>query len=947
MNYSQLTQAHSVLKLNLIFAFSLLIFCLFPTKGLARSLSPLEQLSLIDNAAHWVDYDTILLPENTSILNPTLIGYSKGLNHSTEQEVSRVSLSSVKLSDDLAQKYPHLKNHRAFTFDLKREAIRKLLKSQLFIADQKNEPYKLHGVQTAEAIDAIFTSGKDDANEVSDLGASIGKDSAMFKLWAPTARNVTLLLFDKDFRLTKEVKMTEDPKSGVWSTVIKRARNTQNDDSLYYQYQLNLLHYSTGVVTTVTTSDPYSLGLSANGQHSLIVDLNDAKTKPKGWDQHQAPQLERPEQQIIYEAHIGDFSAGSKDIAAQDRAKYRAFQYQKSAPMQHLRKMVEAGLNTFHLLPTYDIGTIDEDETNRVTLQSTVKKACRLIEQQASFCKSEDHSSTLEEVLSSYSVDSSKAQELIEAINEIDDYNWGYDPVHYTVPEGSYASNANGLHRILEFRKMVQILHDMGLRVVMDVVYNHTYEAGLNHHSVLDKIVPGYYHRLDPVSGQIEQSTCCENTATERVMMAKLMTDSLVIWSQHYKIDGFRFDLMGHQPKSVMLDAREKVRKVDPDTYFYGEGWNFGEVANNAQFVQATQTEMNGTSIGTFNDRLRDAIRGGSSFVDGDALRIGQGLGNGQLVDPNDLVSEGNESLIADYDRNIALTRLGLAGNLQRYEIESRDGTILRGDEVPYGDSSAGYASDPADTVNYVSKHDNQTLWDNNQYRMPYEFSPETRARLQVQGLSYPLLGQGIPFLHMGGELGRSKSFLRDSYNFGHWFNQVDFTYKSNNYNVGLPPAIKDKNNWEIIRRVLRNNAGKDTLTEKHIRFINEGFLDLLAIRSSSALFTLPTSAEIQKRVQFLNTGPEQKNGLIAMSIDDGYSNVDIKDLDPLFSQILVMINHGPAPITFNYSNAQGLDLHPRQKQSLDKALLELSIKSNSITTPAYTTAVLVRTQDE
>ncbi|MBU3059583.1 MAG: DUF3372 domain-containing protein, partial [Pseudomonas indica] len=179
------------------------------------------------------------------------------------------------------------------------------------------------------------------------------------------------------------------------------------------------------------------------------------------------------------------------------------------------------------------------------------------------------------------------------------------------VPEGSYASDAEGVRRIREFRRMVQALADMGLSTVMDVVYNHTHAAGLADQSVLDKLVPGYYHRRDPVTGAVERSTCCENTASEHFMMEKLMTDSLVVWARHYKIGGFRFDLMGHHMRTNLLNALQAVRKVDPDIYFYGEGWNFGEVAGNARGINATQRNMAGTGIGTFNDRQRDAVRGG------------------------------------------------------------------------------------------------------------------------------------------------------------------------------------------------------------------------------------------------------------------------------------------------------------------------------------------------
>ena len=163
---------------------------------------------------------------------------------------------------------------------------------------------------------------------------------------------------------------------------------------------------------------------------------------------------------------------------------------------------------------------------------------------------------------------------------------------------------------------MVQGLNGVGQRVVIDVVYNHTPAAGQDPKSILDRIVPGYYHRLSPTTGQVETSTCCANTATEHAMMEKLMIDSVLTWARDYKVDGFRFDLMGHQPKSSMIELRRGAGPADAASatastaaaiYMYGEGWNFGEVANNARFVQATQTEMAGTGIGTFNDRLRDA----------------------------------------------------------------------------------------------------------------------------------------------------------------------------------------------------------------------------------------------------------------------------------------------------------------------------------------------------
>ena len=238
--------------------------------------------------------------------------------------------------------------------------------------------------------------------------------------------------------------------------------------------------------------------------------------------------------------------------------------------MKHLTMLRDAGLNTVHLLPTYDLSTINEDPNQAIDIDDPMSKVCDLVDN-LSICQSVAPEQTLRATLSSFDVRSGEAQALMEQIRNADNYNWGYDPYHYTVPEGSYAVNPEGKARIIEFREMVQSLHQMGFRVIMDVVYNHTFASGIHDKSVLDKVVPGYYHRLNPQTGAIEQSTCCDNSATEHAMMEKLMNDSLIVWAKEYKIDGFRFDLMGHQPKDAMLRAREAVEAVDPDTYFYGE----------------------------------------------------------------------------------------------------------------------------------------------------------------------------------------------------------------------------------------------------------------------------------------------------------------------------------------------------------------------------------------
>jgi pullulanase-type alpha-1,6-glucosidase len=302
-----------------------------------------------------------------------------------------------------------------------------------------------------------------------------------------------------------------------------------------------------------------------------------------------------------------------------------------------------------HLLPVFDIATINENKAERQ-----------------------------EPVIPAAAPDSDQQQAAVMANAGLDGFNWGYDPFHYTVPEGSYSTSPDGAARITEFRAMVQALHAAGLRVVMDVVYNHTNASGQAAKSVLDKVVPGYYHRLN-ADGAVETSTCCANTASEHAMFEKLM---LIRWRpSQYGVDGFRFDLMGHHMKDNMLKVQSTLAAIDPTIYLYGEGWNFGEVANNARWVNATQLNMAGTGIGTFSDRLRDAVRGGGPFDGGDSLVANQGFINGLWYDPNDKNS-GSDSEKAKLLLYADQIRVGLAGNLADYEFVDRNGNVVKGSEV-------------------------------------------------------------------------------------------------------------------------------------------------------------------------------------------------------------------------------------------------------------------------
>lgn len=338
-----------------------------------------------------------------------------------------------------------------------------------------------------------------------------------------------------------------------------------------------------------------------------------------------------------------------------------------------------------------------------------------------------------------------------------------------------------------------------------------------------------------------------------------------------------------------MEKALAAVKAVDPDTYFYGEAWNFGEVANNARGKNAIQSNMAGTGIGSFNDRLRDAVRGGGPFDGGDAIRANQGFGNGLFTFPND------RNTGSDDEKNRLLqvsdwVRIGIAGSLKDFSFETGNGEILSGGQIDYNGQNAGYTDDPQEIINYVSKHDNQTLWDNNQYKADYAATTMERAQMQVVSLAVPILSQGIPFLHMGSELLRSKSMERDSYDSGDWYNEVDFSYQSSAWNRGLPRQDKDGSNWDLITEVIQSAGAGAAPTPEAIAYTNQQVRELLTVRRDCPLFRLQTAEAIQNRLRFLNTGTGQIPGVIGYSLLDDISN-GLPDLDAANDEIVVVIN--------------------------------------------------------
>jgi pullulanase/glycogen debranching enzyme len=708
--------------------------------------------------------------------------------------------------------------------------LRELHRSQLVLAaeDAEGRLVAFSLIQHPGALDALFASA-----EKATLGVSFAARAAAFQtrfaLWAPTAQAVHLCRYPGAEAPAHRVQALRlDARSGVWAT------NEPGDLSgEYTRYLVDVVVPGVGLVRNRVT-DPYALSLNADSRRAYVARMDAPRFQPEGWAAQPAPRtVKKNTDMVIYELHVRDFSLNDAGVPEAHRGKFLGFTHPDSAGMRHLRALREAGLTDVHLLPVFDIASIPE-------------RGC------------------VEPRIPAAAPDSPEPQAAVVEVAGRDCYNWGYDPFHYTAPEGSYSTDANdGAARILEFRRMVMALHQAGLRVGMDVVYNHTPASGQHAHSVLDRIVPGYYQRLN-ARGEVERSTCCDNTATEHRMMAKLMSDSVSDWVRHYRIDSFRFDLMGHQPRPVMeAMARRVKREAGHEVQMLGEGWNFGEVAHGQRFVQASQLSLNGSGIGTFSDRGRDALRGGGPGDMSEAGLRRAGYLHG-LVD--DLPAGEASELRLQALQAADMVRVALAGSLRDFTLTDHRGKVLPLRDIPYGDQPAGYVSQPGEVVNYTENHDNHTLFDSNVLRLPLATPMAERIRVQHLGAAMVALSQGIAYFHAGQELLRSKSMDRNSYDSGDWFNKLDLSYEIHNFGVGLPPAPDNRGQWPLYAPVLAQASLKATPAD--IRLAKDMFLDLLRLRASSSLFRMSEAAEVKKRLRFHDTGPAQNPALVVAELD-------------------------------------------------------------------------------
>lgn len=423
------------------------------------------------------------------------------------------------------------------------------------------------------------------------------------------------------------------------------------------------------------TPGVFAKAVGVNGKRGAIVDLKD--TDPDGWADDVRPELKNPCDLIIYEMHHRDFSM---DMSSGIKNKGKFLALTEPAAISHLRRL---GVNAVHILPSFDFASIDESKL------------------------------------------------------DVAQYNWGYDPLNYNVPEGSYSTNAaDPKTRIREFKQMVQALHKAGIRVILDVVYNHTFDIN---GSNFQKTYPDYFFRKNAEGKYSDGSGCGNETASDKELMREFMKESVAYWVNEYHIDGFRFDLMGVHDIETMNEIHDVVAQIDPTIYIYGEGWSAGSCAypQDKLATKANTCELNG--IGAFSDEMRDALRG--PFSDDTKGGFLAGV-------------PGQEESI----------KFGIAGAISHPQI---DMTKVNYSKVPW-------TNEPSQMVAYVSCHDDMCLTDRLRSSIPY-IGDDELIRLDLLAQTAVLTSQGVPFILSGEEMLRDKKGVHNSYRSPDSINRLDW----------------------------------------------------------------------------------------------------------------------------------------------------------------------------
>ena len=520
--------------------------------------------------------------------------------------------------------------------------------------------------------------------EPNNLGLTYSAHQSIFRIWSPPASEVQLIFYKTG--IGGEPVSTLTMKKDVNGTWIATVPGDQKGK--FYVFRVKIIGKWMEEVT-----DPYAKIVGVNGKRAMVGSL--AATNPPGWNADKSPAFKSKTDAVIYELHVRDASIHSssgithkgKFLGLTEKGTHNAAGL--STGLDHLK---ELGITHVHLLPSYDFFTVDETRLDKPQ------------------------------------------------------YNWGYDPLNYNTPEGSYSTNPyDGSNRIKEFKRLIRDFHQNGLRVVMDVVYNHTMFSS---NSNFDQLVPGYYYR-QKADGSFSDATACGNeTASERAMMRKFILESVMYWVKEYHVDGFRFDLMGVHDIETMNKISKELHKIKPGILLYGEGWTAGSspLPDSVRALKKNAYRLD--KIAVFSDDLRDGIKG-SVFDHND-----RGFASGK---------EGMEESI----------KFGVVAAVQHPQINY--------EKVNY--SKAPYAASPYNTISYCECHDNHVLWDKLAISAKTNTIAE-RKEMHKLSLSIVLTSQGISFLHAGTEFLRSKNGTENSFNSGDSINAIDWNLKTKNKEV-------------------------------------------------------------------------------------------------------------------------------------------------------------------
>jgi pullulanase len=563
--------------------------------------------------------------------------------------------------------------------------------------------------------------------EGNDLGVIWNPGFTTFRIYSPDATQARVNLYEKGHggKVQETIPMEKSDK-GTW--FLKKRGDLHG---IYYTFQIKY-----NDIWLNETPGIYARAVGVNGKRGMITDF--ARTDPNGWAMDKSPDLKSKNDVILYELHIRDFSI-APNSGMQHKGKFLAFTEENTqnsfGDITGLSYIADLGVTHVHLLPCFDFRSIDESV-------------------------------------------------------ESDDYNWGYDPQNYNAPEGSYSTNPFEAEvRIKEFKEMVMAFHKHGLRVVMDVVYNHT---GDTENSNFNLLAPGYYYRKNSDGSWSNASACGNETASEKPMMRKFMTESLLWWMEEYHIDGFRFDLMGIHDIETMNIISEALHEKNPSVIIYGEGWNAGATPMPDSLLALKKNTAKMDRVAAFSDDFRDAIKGHwSSATDSGFVSGARGM---------------EESV-----------KFGIAASCYHPQINYQ--------KVNYSD--APWSDDPAQTISYVTCHDNHTLFDKISASVPGAAEEEIIAMHKLAA-GMVLTSQGIPFFHAGMEFLRTKMGEHNSYQSPDSINQID---------------------WDLI-----------TENQQVVDYIN----DLLEFRKAHPALKMESEELICEHLTFLPV----KNGVVGFRID-------------------------------------------------------------------------------